>query len=126
MSQVRTEIADAQVQSPSVDDVYDDGYLRIEHKNYYVACAGRSIRLSRTEFLIISRLARSVERAVSTQDLWNYIWESRKPLNAESLHVHIYRLRNRLLPYQLHIDTMVNVGYRLLTPAPSEAKSQMS
>ena len=37
-----------------------------------------------------------------------------KPLNTESLHVYIYRLRSKLLPYNLRIDTMVNVGYRLL------------
>lgn len=119
MSRAETGITDVQIQSQSADDVYDDGYLRVEHKNYYMACAGRSVRLPRTEFLIISRLARSVERAVPTQDLWNYIWGSRKPLNPESLHVCIYRLRSRLLPYEIHIETMVNVGYRVLTPDPS-------
>lgn len=40
-----------------------------------------------------------------------------KPLNAESLHVYIYRLRNKLMPFNLTIDTMVNVGYRLVLPA---------
>jgi|SRR5215813_5819553 len=112
MSVTETAISDSQVQ-PS-DDVYDDGYLRVEHRNYYVACAGQPIRLPRTEFLIISRLARSAERIVSAEDLWHYAWGNEKPLNSESLHVYIYRLRNKLMPYQLRIDTMINVGYRLL------------
>jgi DNA-binding response OmpR family regulator len=121
MSLAENAIRDGQVQSQSADDVYDDGYLRIEHRNYYVACGGQSIRLPRTEFLIISRLAHSVERAVSAEDLWLYARGNEKPLNAESLHVFMYRLRSKLLPYKLHIDTVVNVGYRLLLPEPSRA-----
>ena len=25
----------------TAEDVYDDGFLRVEHKNYYVACRGQ-------------------------------------------------------------------------------------
>jgi two-component system alkaline phosphatase synthesis response regulator PhoP len=95
-------------------DVYDDGYLRVEHKNYYVACGGRALKLPRTEFLILSRLARSPERIVTAEELWEYAWGSDKPVNMESLHVYIYRLRNKLSASEISIDTMVNVGYRLL------------
>ena len=95
-------------------DVYDDGYLRVEHKNYYVACGGQSLKLPRTEFLILSRLARSPERIVTAEDLWEYAWGNDKPVNMESLHVYIYRLRNKLNPHRLQIETMVNVGYRLI------------
>jgi len=123
MSLAETAIKDGQVQSQSAEDVYDDGYLRIEHKNYYMACGGQSIRLPRTEFLIISRLARSVERAVSAEELWQFVWGSRKPLNVESLHVYIYRLRNKLLPYPLRIEALVNVGYRLLLPSREAIRS---
>ena len=95
-------------------DVYDDGYLRVEHENYYIACDGHPLKLARTEFLIISRLARSTGRIVTAEDLWEHAWGRSKPLNPESLHVYIYRLRNKLSPFQIHIDTMVNVGYRLI------------
>jgi DNA-binding response OmpR family regulator len=100
--------------SESINDVYDDGYLRVEHKTYYVAFSGTPIKLPRTEFLIFSRLVQSPERIVTADELWKYAWGIDKPLNTESLHVYIYRLRNKLMPYQLSIDTMVNVGYRLL------------
>jgi len=110
-----------QVSYQTGDDVYDDGYLRVEHLNYYVACAGQPIRLPRTEFLIISRLARSVDRIVSSEELWRSAWGTEKPLNSESLHVYIYRLRNKLLPYHLSIDTMINVGYRLLITSPKNS-----
>jgi len=100
-------------QSP---EVYDDGYLRVEHHNYYVTCRGEPIYLPRIEFLLLSRLVSSIKRVVTAKDLWNYAWGHGKPFNPESLHVHIYRLRGKLVPYHLRIDTMVNVGYRLLLP----------
>lgn len=99
-------------------DVYDDGHLRVEHKNYYVACGGHALKLPRTEFLIISRLARSPERIVTAEDLWASAWGAEKPLNIESLHVYIYRLRNKLLPQNILIETMVNVGYKLIVNIP--------
>ena len=96
------------------EDVYDDGYLRVEHKNYYVSCGGHSLKLPRTEFLILSRLSRSPERIVTAEELWEYAWGNDKPVNMESLHVYIYRLRHKLNPHRLQIETMVNVGYRLI------------
>ncbi len=109
----------ARTATPAVRDaagnVYDDGYLRVEHDNYYVSLGGRSLKLPRKEFLIISRLARNAERIVPADDIWKHGWGRRAPFNAESLHVHIYRLRRRLEPFGLHIETMVNVGYRLVT-----------
>ena len=114
MSLVETSLIENSTRAATEDDVYDDGVLRVEHKNYYASFTGQPIRLPRTEFLIFSRLARTPDRIVSAEDLWNYAWGAGKPLNAESLHVYIYRLRNKLLPFQLRIDTMVNVGYRLV------------
>jgi len=38
-------------------------------------------------------------------------------VNTESLHVYIYRLRTKLAYSKVRIDTMVNVGYRLLSAA---------
>ena len=97
------------------DDVYDDGFLRVEHRNYYVACGGVPLKLPRTEFLIFSRLVRTPNRIVTADELWSSVWGTNKPLNSESLHVYIYRLRSKLADFGLQIETMVNVGYRLIT-----------
>ena len=99
----------------SVEDIYDDGFLRVEHKNYYVACGGSPLKLPRTEFLIFSRLTRTPDRIVAADELWSSVWGANKPLNSESLHVYIYRLRAKLSDFGLQIETMVNVGYRLIT-----------
>jgi DNA-binding response OmpR family regulator len=96
------------------EDVYDDGYLRIEHANYYLTCDGQPVYLPRVEFLLVSRLARSIERVVASEDLWRAAWGEQKPLNGGSLHVYIHRLRNKLRAHELQIDVLVNVGYRLV------------
>lgn len=101
----------------AVGEIYDNGYLRVEHDNYYVACGGSTLQLPRKEFLIVSRLARNPERIVASEEIWQHAWGQRAVFNAESLHVHIYRLRRKLAPYGLQIQTMVNVGYRLLLGA---------
>lgn len=107
-------------QDPGQMNVYDDGHLRIEHDNYYVALKGRSISLPRSQFLIISRLARTPRRIVSSAELWQQAWGERKPFNAVSLHVYMYRLRQKLVPFGLNIETMVNVGYRLMPCSENE------
>ena len=99
----------------AAEDIYDDGFLRVEHKNYYVACGGSPLKLPRTEFLIFSRLTRTPNRIVAADELWSSVWGANKPLNSESLHVYIYRLRAKLSDFGLQIETMVNVGYRLIT-----------
>ena len=111
-------VTETKNQSVTTEDVYDDGYLRVEHKNYYAACSGTPLKLPRTEFLIFSRLSRTPDRIVTSGDLWESVWGVDKPLNTESLHVYIYRLRAKLNVYGLQIETMVNVGYRLLTSPP--------
>jgi DNA-binding response OmpR family regulator len=96
-------------------DVYDDGFLRVEHDNYYLSVGGQSISLPRKEFLLISRLARTPGRVVPGAELWRKVW-GETPFNPESLHVHIYRLRRKLQTRGVNIETMVNVGYRLAPP----------
>ena len=94
-------------------DVFDDGHLRVEHDNYYVAVQGHAINFPRSEFLIVSRLARSPGRVVPSEELWQIAWGDHKPYNPVSLRVYIYRLRAKLEPFGLKIETMIGVGYRL-------------
>ena len=105
------------LRNPADEDVYDDGYLRVEHESYYVSCDRQPIYLPRVEFLLLSRLSRSINRVVKSEDLWRAAWADTKPLNCGSLHVYMHRLRNKLSPHKVQIDTVVNVGYRLILAA---------
>lgn len=95
-------------------DVYDDGVLRVEFNNYYVECEGESLSLNRTEFLILAKLALNQGRPASPQSIWEHIWKGKKRFNLESLKVFISRLRRKLSPHSIKIETTINVGYRLV------------
>jgi len=92
---------------------YDDGYLRIERENYYVACGGQPINVMRKGFLIVWRLAQKPERVVPAPDVWRYAWGNKAAFNSASLRVHISRLRHTLAPFGISIENMAGVGYRL-------------
>lgn len=95
--------------------IYDDGYLRVEHDKFYVACAGKPLyNLTRKEFLILSRLAREAGRPVTKQEIWGFAWRGAAAFNHETLRVHIASLRRKLSPFELDIIAVVHVGYRLV------------
>lgn len=100
-------------EAQKVATTYDDGYLRIERENYYVACGDQPISLVRTAFLILWRLAQNPERVVSAQEVWRYAWGNKSRFNSASLRVHISRLRHTMAPFGISIENMAGVGYRL-------------
>jgi DNA-binding response OmpR family regulator len=100
------------------DAVYDDGYLRVEHGKFYVACAGKPLyNLTRKEFLILSRLVRAMGRPVTKQEIWGFAWEGDAEFNRDTLRVHVASLRRKLSTFGLDIVAVVHVGYRLMTLA---------
>lgn len=96
-------------------ELYDDGFLRVEHYHYHVACGGKSIKLGRCEFLIFSILARNANRFMPREIIWEHVWRGAKAFNQESLKVFIYNLRRQFAPFGITIETMVNVGYKLIS-----------
>jgi DNA-binding response OmpR family regulator len=98
------------------DAVYDDGYLRVEHGRFYVACAGNPLyNLTRKEFLILSRLVRAMGRPVTKQEIWGFAWKGDAEFNRDTLRVHVASLRRKLSPFGLDIIAVVHVGYRLMS-----------
>jgi DNA-binding response OmpR family regulator len=98
--------------------VYDDGYLRVEHDSFYVACAGKPLyNLTRKEFLILSRLVRAIGRPVTKQEIWGFAWRGDSEFNRDTLRVHVASLRRKLSPFGLDIVAVVHVGYRLTSSA---------
>jgi DNA-binding winged helix-turn-helix (wHTH) protein len=59
-------------------------------------------------------MAQNAERYVSAEAMWQHVWQDRKPFNFESLKVIICRLRRRFKPLGIRIETMPNIGYKLL------------
>jgi hypothetical protein len=96
-------------------DIYDDGYLRVEHANYYLTCGGQMLKspAQRVSHHLAHgaqhRTPRPYQKKFGVMPLGDSV-----PFNAQSLHVHIYRLRRRLSPFGLQIETKVCVGYCLI------------
>ena len=99
------------------DEIYDDGVLRVEHGNYYVACRGQRVLMPLKNFLLLSRLAKNAGRLVTAHELWHDVWGSNEALNRDTLRVHIYRLRQKLAPFGITIINMSKVGYCLYAAA---------
>lgn len=95
------------------ESVYDDGYLRVEHQNYYAAIGGERLKLARADFRFISVLTQNPHCYVPTEIIWRHLWTESKPLNTKSLRVIICGIRRRLAPYGISVESMMNVGYRL-------------
>ena len=94
-------------------DVYDDGYLRIEHNSYYVTFDGRVLFLPPKEFLILSCLSRSIGRMVPSETLWRYVWSEHEEFNPAALRVHICGLRRKIMPLGMNIRSVASKGYCL-------------
>lgn len=106
--------------SSPAESVYDDGYLRVEYDSFYVAVGGRKLKLGRTEFQLISILTRERDRYIPAETIWRHLWTENKPLNSKSLRVFIHNIRRRLAPFGIYIESMINVGYRLLASKVSD------
>jgi len=72
MSTAETVLPDLSPLDQLSKDVYDDGICRIEHKNYYLCLRGPYGLFAAHRVPAHLALARSVERAVSAEDLWHY------------------------------------------------------
>lgn len=101
------------------ESVYDDGYLRVEHQNYYAAIGGERLKLARADFRLISVLTQNTDGYVSAETIWRHLWTEPKPLNTKSLRVIVCGIRRRLAPYGINVESMMNVGYRLLAAETS-------
>lgn len=96
------------------NEIFDDGYLRVEYDHFYVACRGVPIySISRKEFLILSCLLRANGRPLPHQEVWQYVWGNTEEFKDQVLRVHITNLRRKLTPYGVEIASMIGVGYYL-------------
>jgi two-component system OmpR family response regulator len=97
----------------TADDVYTDSCLLIEQKRYFAAVKGVPLKLTRTEFKILSCLASNIDRITRLEDLWNSAWSPAKSFNRKSIQVIMSRVRAKVVPRGLRIDSIVDVGYIL-------------
>ena len=122
-------------QLPKKRPAYDDGQLMIDLDNHRVEVRGKAVKLTRTEFRLLSILLRKVGRVVTHEDLIREIWGTDKEASLGSLKLYIHYLRQKIedqpkKPHYLLAEW--GIGYRLLkprkeqTPQPSRDTNRAS
>jgi DNA-binding response OmpR family regulator len=108
-------------QEGSGADVYDDGYLYLEHDRFYLSFGGKPLyKISRTDFKILSRLLRSPGRPVTGREIWRSVRGREAEYNGSSLRVHLTYLRQKLAPYGVNIIHEAGSGYRVQVAPPTK------
>src|SRR5262245_50930758 len=105
-------MAYAKLESKNQADTYDHSCSHVEHRRYFVAANAQPISLPNTEFRVLSRVIRGIDGVVAYEDLWEPAW-GKESFNLKSIHVFVSRVRRKLVPFGVRVDSVVGVGYIL-------------
>ena len=86
--------------------------LFIDISGHTVTVEDRLVRLTATEFALLSILARRRGRVQTREKLLQDVWHYDQIIDTRTVDTHIRRLREKLGPAAKHIDTVRGVGYR--------------
>ena len=104
---------------PVKPPTYNDGRLIIDLNSRRVEVEGKPVKLTRTEFRLLSILLRRTGRVVTHEELIKEIWGTEKETSLGSLKLYIHYLRQKIEdkpqePYYLLAEW--GIGYRLRKP----------
>jgi two-component system KDP operon response regulator KdpE len=108
--------------TPKRQRVIEAGRLRIDLALRHVRVDGREIRLTRTEFDILSFLAINRNRAVSMEAILEQVWGPHHGDYSQTARVHIGKIRSKIEPAPgapRYLVTVPGRGYRFGRPRES-------
>ena len=79
---------------------------------------GRAIKLTLTEFRLLSELVRASGRVRSREALLSEVWGYDSEVMSRTVDTHIRRLRHKLGQASSWLDTVRGIGYRIQEPGP--------
>ena len=102
--------------------LYNDGELLIDLENRRVEMRGEPVKLTPTEFRLLSILLRKVGRVVAHEELIKEVWGTEKDVSLGSLKLYIHYLRQKIedrprKPRYLLAEW--GIGYRFREPKPT-------
>jgi len=113
LARVRRATADAEPADPATDpNLIVSGELRLDLRERRLTSSTRSVDLSQREFALMRHLLRHRGRVCTRTELLAHVWGYAYDPGSNVVDVTIARLRTKL--YDLHIDTVRNVGYILV------------
>jgi len=95
------------------------GDLRIDLARRRVSCGGEDVRLTPTEYALLTALATQAGRVLTHSWLLEQIWGAGYEGNVQNLHVFISQLRRKIEPAPArprYILTEPGIGYRFADP----------
>jgi DNA-binding response OmpR family regulator len=97
------------------ENVIVAGPLRIDKQSHSVEADGRPIRLTSTEFGILSLLAGSPGRVFNAEEIFQQVWKEKYFESNNTVMVHISKLRDKLEQESGDklIATVWGVGYKI-------------
>jgi two-component system KDP operon response regulator KdpE len=107
--------------SPAQEPIVTVGELVLDLERSSLTVAGRVVRLTRTEFALLSLLARHAGKLFTHRALLREVWGPAYQSEAQYLHVHISHLRSKIEPDRTrprYILTEPGAGYRMAAPDP--------
>lgn len=108
-----------QLLSEDTKSVYNDGHLYVDLNARMVKLGGETVRLTPTEFRLLTVFVKRVGRVVTHEEIIKEVWNTNKKVALGSLKLYIYYLRKKLEkvprdPY--YIIAEWGIGYRLREP----------
>lgn len=97
------------------EPVFDDGYLRVDLEAQRVEVAGGMVRLTPTEYALLSLLVRRAGRVVPMDLIQQEVWGGTDQVSAPTVHVFISQLRKKIEPNPgepCYIVSEYGMGYR--------------
>jgi two-component system response regulator ResD len=94
--------------------VYASGRLTADFDAVAVSVDGVAVRLTRREFELLRFFVENKNRVVSRDRLLERVWGYDRFIETRSVDVHVGRLRAKLGPVGMQIETVVGLGYRFV------------
>jgi two-component system KDP operon response regulator KdpE len=124
LAKIRTLMRRNNRQASTQVTFYNDGELLIDLDNRRVEMRGEPVKLTPTEFRLLSILLRKVGRVVAHEELIKEVWGTEKDVSLGSLKLYIHYLRQKIedrprKPHYLLAEW--GIGYRLREAKPDQA-----
>ena len=110
---IKKILARGQAEEPTKDQLrYGD--LHIDVPRHVASWKGRPFELTATEFKLLTILAQRAGRVQSRDQLLRDVWEYDSLIDTRTVDTHMRRLREKIGPAAIHLDTVRGVGYRFI------------
>ncbi|MEW6321392.1 MAG: response regulator transcription factor [Acidobacteriota bacterium] len=94
--------------------VYRGRHLVADFEAVAVTVDGQPVRLTRREFELLRYFVENRNRVLSRDRLLERVWGYDRFVETRSVDVHVGRLRQKLGPAAMQIETVVGLGYRFV------------